>query len=77
MLRARFAESIATRQEAIEVAGAAALARTFGAFLAGNAAFSLYHLGRRDSGRVGGGPPPRPAQPAAGAVTPRPPSRSA
>jgi DNA-binding CsgD family transcriptional regulator/tetratricopeptide (TPR) repeat protein len=39
-------EAVAVATEGIEVAAAAGLRRTFGAFLAGNAAASLYHLGR-------------------------------
>jgi DNA-binding CsgD family transcriptional regulator len=39
---------VAVATEGIEVATAAGLRRTFGAFLAGNAAASLYHLGRWD-----------------------------
>ncbi|HET7516905.1 MAG TPA: AAA family ATPase, partial [Actinomycetes bacterium] len=42
----RLEEAVAVAMEGIEVARAAGLARTFGAFLAGNAASSLYHLGR-------------------------------
>jgi len=42
----RLEESVAVATEGIEVARAAGLRRTFGAFLAGNAAASLYHLGR-------------------------------
>ncbi|HET9558285.1 MAG TPA: AAA family ATPase, partial [Actinomycetota bacterium] len=41
----RLEESVAVATEGIEVATAAGLRRTFGAFLAGNAAASLYHLG--------------------------------
>ena len=44
----RLEESVAVATEGIEVATAAGLRRTFGAFLAGNAAASLYHLGRWD-----------------------------
>ena len=44
----RLEESVAAATEGIEVATAAGLRRTFGAFLAGNAAASLYHLGRWD-----------------------------
>ena len=39
-------ESVAVATEGLEIARAAGLERTFGAFLAGNAAASLYHLGR-------------------------------
>jgi DNA-binding CsgD family transcriptional regulator len=42
----RLEESVAVAGEGMEVATAAGLRRTFGAFLAGNAAASLYHLGR-------------------------------
>ena len=42
----RLDEAVAVATEGIEVAGAAGLARTFGAFLAGNAASALYHQGR-------------------------------
>jgi DNA-binding CsgD family transcriptional regulator len=42
----RLDEAVAVATEGIEVAKAAGLARTFGAFLAGNAASALYHLGR-------------------------------
>jgi DNA-binding CsgD family transcriptional regulator/tetratricopeptide (TPR) repeat protein len=44
----RLEEAVAVATEGIEVASAAGLRRTFGAFLAGNAAASLYHLGRWD-----------------------------
>ncbi|HEX4908589.1 MAG TPA: AAA family ATPase, partial [Actinomycetes bacterium] len=44
----RLEEAVAVATEGIEVATAAGLRRTFGAFLAGNAAASLYHLGRWD-----------------------------
>jgi DNA-binding CsgD family transcriptional regulator len=44
----RLEEAVAVAGEGIEVAAAAGLRRTFGAFLAGNAAASLYHLGRWD-----------------------------
>jgi DNA-binding CsgD family transcriptional regulator/tetratricopeptide (TPR) repeat protein len=40
--------SVAVASDGLEVARAAGLQRTFGAFLAGNAAASLYHLGRWD-----------------------------
>jgi DNA-binding CsgD family transcriptional regulator len=42
----RLEESVAVASAGMEVASAAGLRRTFGAFLAGNAAASLYHLGR-------------------------------
>lgn len=42
----RLEEAVAVASEGIEVATAAGLARTFGAFLAGNAASTLYHQGR-------------------------------
>ncbi len=42
----RLDEAVAVATEGIEVAGAAGLARTFGAFLAGNAASALYNQGR-------------------------------
>jgi DNA-binding CsgD family transcriptional regulator/tetratricopeptide (TPR) repeat protein len=42
----RLQESVDVAAEGMEVAGAAGLRRTFGAFLAGNAASSLYNLGR-------------------------------
>jgi len=42
----RLEESVAVANEGMEVATAAGLRRTFGAFLAGNAASSLYNLGR-------------------------------
>ncbi|MDF2745154.1 MAG: regulatory protein, partial [Actinomycetia bacterium] len=42
----RLDEAVAVATEGIEVARAAGLARTFGAFLAGNAASALYHQGR-------------------------------
>ncbi|HWC40799.1 MAG TPA: AAA family ATPase [Actinomycetota bacterium] len=42
----RLEESVEVAAEGMEVAGAAGLRRTFGAFLAGNAASSLYNLGR-------------------------------
>jgi DNA-binding CsgD family transcriptional regulator/tetratricopeptide (TPR) repeat protein len=42
----RLEESVAVADQGMEVAGAAGLRRTFGAFLAGNAASSLYNLGR-------------------------------
>jgi tetratricopeptide (TPR) repeat protein len=41
-------EAVATATAGMEVARAAGLRRTFGAFLAGNAAASLYNLGRWD-----------------------------
>jgi DNA-binding CsgD family transcriptional regulator/tetratricopeptide (TPR) repeat protein len=44
----RSEEAVAVATEGMEVARAAGLRRTFGAFLAGNAAASLYHLGRWD-----------------------------
>ncbi|HEV3465524.1 MAG TPA: response regulator transcription factor, partial [Actinomycetota bacterium] len=44
----RLEEAVAVAMEGIEVARAAGLARTFGAFLAGNAASALYNLGRWD-----------------------------
>jgi DNA-binding CsgD family transcriptional regulator len=44
----RFEEAVALASDGIEVARAAGLQRTFGAFLAGNAAASLYNLGRWD-----------------------------
>jgi DNA-binding CsgD family transcriptional regulator len=44
----RLEESVAVATEGIEVAMAAGLRRTFGAFLAGNAANALYNLGRWD-----------------------------
>jgi DNA-binding CsgD family transcriptional regulator/tetratricopeptide (TPR) repeat protein len=44
----RFEEAVAMASDGMEVARAAGLQRTFGAFLAGNAAASLYHLGRWD-----------------------------
>jgi DNA-binding CsgD family transcriptional regulator/tetratricopeptide (TPR) repeat protein len=44
----RLDEAVAVASEGIEVARAAGLARTFGAFLAGNAASALYHQGRWD-----------------------------
>jgi DNA-binding CsgD family transcriptional regulator len=44
----RFEEAVAIASDGIEVARAAGLQRTFGAFLAGNAAASLYNLGRWD-----------------------------
>ena len=50
----RLEEAVAVATEGIEVATAAGLARTFGAFLAGNAASSLYHQGRwEESARLG------------------------
>src|SRR5215207_8256585 len=49
----RLDEAVAVATEGIEVAGADGLARTFGAFLAGNAASALYNLGRwRESARL-------------------------
>jgi tetratricopeptide (TPR) repeat protein len=42
----RLEEAVAVADAGMEVASAAGLRRTFGAFLAGNAAASLYHLGR-------------------------------
>src|SRR5829696_2737863 len=49
----RLEEAVAVGLEGIEVARAAGLARTFGAFLAGNAASALYNLGRwRESARL-------------------------
>jgi tetratricopeptide (TPR) repeat protein len=42
----RLEESVEVADEGMEVASAAGLRRTFGAFLAGNAASSLYNLGR-------------------------------
>jgi DNA-binding CsgD family transcriptional regulator/tetratricopeptide (TPR) repeat protein len=42
----RLEESVAVANEGMEVATSAGLRRTFGAFLAGNAASSLYNLGR-------------------------------
>src|ERR687896_1785607 len=44
----RSEEAVAVASQGIEVAAAAGLRRTFGAFLAGNAAAALYHLGRWD-----------------------------
>jgi hypothetical protein len=44
----RLEEAVAVGLEGIEVARAAGLARTFGAFLAGNAASALYNQGRWD-----------------------------
>jgi DNA-binding NarL/FixJ family response regulator len=49
----RLEESVAVADEGMDVAGAAGLRRTFGAFLAGNAAASLYSLGRwQESARL-------------------------
>jgi tetratricopeptide (TPR) repeat protein len=49
----RLEESVAVAAEGMEVAAAAGLRRTFGAFLAGNAASSLCNLGRwEDSARL-------------------------
>jgi DNA-binding CsgD family transcriptional regulator/tetratricopeptide (TPR) repeat protein len=42
----RLEESVVVADEGMQVASAAGLRRTFGAFLAGNAASSLYNLGR-------------------------------
>jgi DNA-binding CsgD family transcriptional regulator/tetratricopeptide (TPR) repeat protein len=44
----RLEEAVAVASEGLEVARAAGLRRTFGAFLAGNATTSLYHVGRWD-----------------------------
>jgi len=44
----RLEEAAAVAMEGIEIARAAGLRRTFGAFLAGNAAAALYHQGRWD-----------------------------
>ena len=41
-------EAVTVAVQGMEVAGAAGLRRTYGAFLAGNAAASMYHLGRWD-----------------------------
>jgi tetratricopeptide (TPR) repeat protein len=50
----RLEEAVAVATEGIEVARAAGLARTFGAFLAGNAASTRYHQGRwEESARLG------------------------
>ncbi|HEX3214003.1 MAG TPA: hypothetical protein VH016_15635, partial [Actinomycetota bacterium] len=50
----RLDEAVAVATEGIEVATAAGLARTFGAFLAGNAASALYNQGRwEESARLG------------------------
>jgi DNA-binding CsgD family transcriptional regulator/tetratricopeptide (TPR) repeat protein len=49
----RLEEAVAVAEEGMEVAGAAGLRRTFGAFLASNAASSLYNLGRwQESARL-------------------------